>query len=172
MPTVQVTTTYLEIATPDQFRPAIEAPTDAQVIEAEIPQPDFYRFLYGTVGRDYRWIDRLGWTDERLREYLARPSVSLHVLYVRGTPAGYVEFERESAEPGTEVAYFGLIPQFQGRGLGRYLLSYGVERAFKDGAARVWVHTCTLDGPTAMVTYQGRGFVPYKQTTHEQMVPE
>jgi GNAT superfamily N-acetyltransferase len=172
MPIVQVTTTYLEIATPDRFRPVTEAPSNLQVMEAKIPQPDYYRFLYGTVGRDYRWIDRLGWTDERLYAYLSRPSVSLHVLYVQGTPAGYVELERESAEPGTEVAYFGLIPQFQGRGLGRYLLSYGVGRAFADGAARVWVHTCTLDGPTAMATYQGRGFTPYKQTTHEQQLPE
>lgn len=170
MPTVTVTTTYLEIASRAGFRPSLEAPPGAQVTQAEEPLPEFYRFLYGTVGRDYHWTDRLGWSDERLYSYLARPSVSLHVLYMRGTPAGYVELEREAPEPGTEVAYFGLFRPFHGRGLGKYLLSYGIQRAFDDGAPRVWVHTCTLDGPAALGNYQARGFVPYRQVSHDQEI--
>ncbi|NJK80924.1 MAG: GNAT family N-acetyltransferase [Chloroflexaceae bacterium] len=139
-------------------------------MEAREPLPAFYRFLYGTVGKDYAWTDRLVWTDEALYAYLARPAVTLLVLYVHGTPAGYVELNRESEEPGTEVAYFGLINAFQGRGLGKYLLSVGIERAFADGAARVWVHTCTLDGPHALANYQGRGFVPYRTVTAAKLL--
>lgn len=170
MPTVTVTTTYLEIPGRADFRPAYSDSPELQLIESREPLPDFYRFLYGTVGRDYSWTDRLGWSDERLRAHLSRPSLTLLVLYVRGTPAGYVELEAESHEPGTEVAYFGLFPHFHGRGLGKHLLSAGVERAFAAGPARVWVHTCTLDGPHALANYQARGFAPYKTTTHEQDV--
>jgi ribosomal protein S18 acetylase RimI-like enzyme len=142
-------------------------------MEAREPSVPFYRFLYGAVGGDYTWTDRLKWSDERLAAHLARPAVSILVLYVRGTPAGYIELDRkpdEQGEVGTEVAYFGLISAFHGRGLGKFLLSHGVARAFDDGAARVWLHTCTLDGPHALANYQARGFVPYKTTVHQEEI--
>lgn len=172
MPTVTVTTTYLQILSPDGLRAAYCDDPAVRVVEAEEPLPDFYRFLYTTVGRAYHWTDRLGWSDEQLYAYLASPAVSVYVLYVRGTPAGYVELNRASSEPGTEVAYFGLFQPFHGRGLGKHLLSEGVRRAFAEGASRVWVHTCTLDGPYALANYLARGFVPYKTETHQQELGE
>lgn len=165
---VTVTTTYLHIPSRAHFRPVfVEAP-DIQIIEAHNASAAFYRFLYGSVGRDYHWIDRFAWSDEQIEAHLARPTTSLLVLYVRGVPAGYVELDAASSEPGTEVAYFGLIDAFHGRGLGKHLLSAGVQRAFDDGAARVWVHTCTLDGKHALANYQARGFMPYNSVKHEQ----
>jgi ribosomal protein S18 acetylase RimI-like enzyme len=172
MPKVAVTTTYLELPGRPQFRPALLDDPNVQIVEAHEPLAEFYRFLYGAVGRDYSWTMRLSWTDEQLLAYLARPTTTLLVLYVRGTPAGYVELNAASDEPGTEVAYFGLIPAFHGRGLGKHLLSAGVARAFDDGAQRVWVHTCTLDGPYALANYQARGFAPYKHEVHEEELPE
>jgi ribosomal protein S18 acetylase RimI-like enzyme len=170
---VEVTTTYLELNARDELRATMLDDPDLLIMEAREPSVPFYRFLYSAVGGDYTWTDRLKWSDERLSTYLARPAVSVLVLYVRGTPAGYIELDREpeeSAEVGTEVAYFGLIPAFHGRGLGKFLLSHGVARAFADGAARVWLHTCTLDGPHALANYQARGFVPYKTTVHQEEV--
>jgi ribosomal protein S18 acetylase RimI-like enzyme len=166
--TVTVTTTYLGLPSRARFRPSFSDDPDLLVLEARAPLAAFYRFLYDAVGRDYAWLDRLAWSDEQLAAHLARPAVSLDVLYWRGTPAGYIELDREAAEPGTEIAYFGLIPAFHGRGFGKHLLSVGVRRAFDDGAERVWLHTCTLDGPHALANYQARGFVPYRTETHEQ----
>lgn len=171
MPTVTVTTTYLELPSRAHFRPAFSADPDVQIIEAREPLPAFYRFLYQTVGEPYHWTDRLAWSDERLGSYLAQPGVTVLVLYLRGTPAGYLELNREAEEPDTEVAYFGLFPPFHGRGYGRHLLSAGVQRAFDDGARRVWVHTCTLDGPYALANYRARGFAPYRVVTNEQRIP-
>jgi len=171
MPTVSVTTTYLELPTRERFRPAFSADPELRIIEAREPLPAFYRFLYRSVGEPYHWTDRLAWSDERLGSYLARPSVAVLVLYLRGTPAGYIELNHESEEPGTEVAYFGLFPPFHGRGYGRHLLSTGVQRAYADGARRVWVHTCTLDGPYALANYQARGFTPYRVVIHERCIP-
>jgi GNAT superfamily N-acetyltransferase len=169
--TVTVTTTYLEILSRAGFRPAFLPPSnDLLILQAYNPLPDFYRFLYNTVGRDYHWTDRNRWSDARLAQYLSQPTTSLYVLYVSGTPAGYVELNAASNEPGTEVAYFGLIPAFHGRGLGKHLLSFGLQRAFDAGAERVWVHTCSLDGPHALKNYQARGFVPYHTESHEQAV--
>ena len=171
-PLVTVTTTYLDIPSRARFRPAFAADPDAQIIQAFSATAGFYRFLYASVGRDYHWNDRLAWPDEQLEAYLARPNITLLVLYVRGVPAGYIELDSASSEPGTEVAYFGLIDTFQGRGLGKHLLSAGVLRAFDDGAQRVWVHTCTLDGKHALANYQARGFMPYDSVKHEQTLQQ
>ncbi|MGN6674816.1 MAG: GNAT family N-acetyltransferase [Thermomicrobiales bacterium] len=169
---VTVTTTYLHLPGRAAFRPAFSAGLDLLVLEAREALPAFYRFLYGTVGRDFHWTDRLGWSDEQITSYLGRPEVTLLPLYMRGTPAGYIELDRASnpEEEGTEVVYFGLFPAFHGRGLGKHLLSAGVQRAFDDGAARVWLHACSLDGPHALANYQARGFVPYKTETHQERI--
>ena len=167
-PIVTVTTTYLHIPSRAHFRPVLIDDPHVQAIQAHKATADFYRFLYGSVGRDYHWIDRLAWSDAQLEAHLARPTTTLLVLYVRGVPAGYVELDTASSEPGTEVAYFGLISLFHGRGLGKHLLSLGVQRAFDDGARRVWVHTCSLDGTHALANYRARGFIPYHTTKHEQ----
>lgn len=166
---VAVTKTYLEM-TRASFAPAFLDDPDLLVMPSREPLPEFYRFLYGTVGRDYEWVDRLGWTDERLRAYLGNPAITVLVLYVRGTPAGYAELDAAPDEPGetgTSLAYFGLFPFFHGRGLGRHLLSVAMRRAFDDGAERVWVNTNTLDGPHALANYRARGFTPYKSVTYE-----
>jgi len=172
--TVAVTTTYLHLPSREAFRPAVSADPDLLALPAREPLPAFYRFLYSAVGKDYAWLDRLEWSDERLLAYLARPSVTLLVLYAKDTPAGYIELDAVPDDPeekGTEVVYFGLIPHFHGRGLGKHLLSVGVAHAFDAGAGRVWLHTCTLDGPHALANYQGRGFVPYATEQHEETIP-
>ena len=156
-------TTYLEMPDYTYFHPAYIDDRELAILRSEVPLAEFYRFLYFAVGKDYQWIDRLPWTDEQLQQYLASPSVSLWVAYYRGTPAGYIELQREAEEPGTEIAYFGVIPAFHGKGIGKHLLSFGIQKAWDENPARVWLHTCTLDGPHALPNYLKRGFRVYKQ---------
>ena len=159
-------TTYLAMNDPSAFLPAYSDDPALQIIECEIPLAGFYRFLYGEVGRAWRWLDRDAWTDDELEAWLAAPNISLWVLYVGGTPAGYIELD---AQPdGTEIAYFGLIERFFGHGYGKHLLSFGIQRAWDNGASRVWVHTCNMDGPHALENYQKRGFSIY-DTTRQPM---
>jgi GNAT superfamily N-acetyltransferase len=121
----------------------------------------FWRFLYTEVGRDHLWIDRLPWSLDEIRAYLDDPSVSLWLMTVRGAPAGYFELRRDS-ENGVEIAYFGLLKEFHGRGLGGYLLTEAAQRAWDTGPTRVWLHTNTLDHPSALPNYLKRGFSVYK----------
>jgi GNAT superfamily N-acetyltransferase len=158
-----IITSYLQMLNLADFKPSYIQDSKLTIIEMCEPLPDYYRFLYGTVGRDYRWVDRLVWLEEQLENYLSSPAVSIWVAYYNGTPAGYIELNRDSHEPGTEIAYFGLIPRFQGRGIGKHLLSYGIQRAWEEKPVRLWVHTCTLDGPYALPNYQKRGLSIYKQ---------
>ena len=83
-------------------------------------------------------------------------------MVVAGAPAGYFELERQE-DGSTEVAYFGLLQEYLGRGLGKHLLTAAVHQAWQTGANRVWLHTCTLDDPAALPNYLKRGFKPFKE---------
>ncbi len=168
---VEVTTWYLQMLSPSDLR-AVACPAEAaRLVRADVPSPEFNRFLYTSVGASWYWLDRLGWDYARWLAYLDRAGLETWVLYVSGTPAGYVELEMQP-EDNVEVAYFGLLPRFIGQRLGGYLLSSGVARAWDMGARRVWVHTCSLDGPHALANYQARGFNVYDQRTVAVDLPE
>jgi GNAT superfamily N-acetyltransferase len=166
----EVTTWYLEMLAPAQLRPAARPSEHACVLRAEVPSPELSRFLYTAVGGAWYWIDRLSWNFDRWQTYLERQEVETWLLLASGTPAGYVELEAQ-AEANVEIAYFGLLPRFVGQGLGGYLLSEGVAHAWARGACRVWVHTCSLDGPHALANYQARGFQIYDRQTQQVDLP-
>jgi len=158
--------TYLEMTDPAQLSPA-PAPAQTAVVarEASCP-PAVWRRLYTDVGRDYHWVDRLGWSDDEIVRHLADPALELWVLKEAGELAGYFEL-RLHGDGAVEIAYFGLLPSAVGRGLGRFMLTQAVERAWARGAARVWLHTSSLDHPSALPNYLGRGFSIWKQETYE-----
>ena len=167
----EVTTYSLEMTNPSQLRPSRYAGTNVALTQVEIPNPEYNRFFYTAIGGSCYWTDRLGWTYEQWMAWLDRPDLETWVLYVAGTPAGYFELERQ-AEDSVEIAYFGLLHQFIGKGLGGYLLTSAIRRAWSmAGTKRVWVHTCTLDHPNALAAYQARGLRLFKEEVHWQTLP-
>ena len=158
---VDATRTYLEMRDRTALRRAAKPPGVIEVNQLRRCPPSFWRYLYVEVGRAHRWTDRLPWTDAEIAAYLADPAVELWLLSVEHVPAGYFEL-RQDGEGGTEIAYFGLLPEFLGRGLGKYLLTAAVDRAWHRGPTRVWLHTLTLDHPAALPNYTSRGFTPYR----------
>jgi GNAT superfamily N-acetyltransferase len=81
-------------------------------------------------------------------------------------PAGYFEL-REHDDRSVEIAYFGLLPDFIGRGWGKYLLTRAAEAAWQLKPSRIWLHTCTLDHPAALPNYLKRGFRAVREETYE-----
>ncbi|MBE2267192.1 MAG: GNAT family N-acetyltransferase [Anaerolinea sp.] len=151
--------TYLHMTDRAQFKPAYIIDPGMAIKRLEQPTVPFYRFLYDSVGDQLRWRDRRLMTDEELHAAITDPAVSIYVLYVDDEPAGYVELHRLGMD--TEIEYFGLIPGNMGRGLGKHLLSFGIEQAWNDGAERVLVDTCNLDSLQALPNYLKRGFEVY-----------
>jgi ribosomal protein S18 acetylase RimI-like enzyme len=167
----QVTTYYLELLSLDEFVPSEKAVPDLEIREAGIASPELGRFLYRTVGRTWSWTDRLSWPRARWLAHLERPEVHMWIAHLQGVIAGYVELERQPEE-SVEIVSFGLLQQFLGLGIGGLLLSDTVERAFRGGARRVWLHTCSLDSPRAMENYQARGFKLFdEKITLEDVLP-
>lgn len=153
-----VTVWYLEMRSPTDLLPSNRQVEGLAFVQAQIPQPEFNRFLYAAVGGDWYWRDRLTWDYARWVQTLMRPGYETWVAYVHGSPAGYFELDPTSdAEGSVEIAYFGLLHAFIGRGIGGPLLTQAIARAWEKGANRVWVHTCSLDHPAALRNYQARG---------------
>ncbi|GGR96831.1 N-acetyltransferase [Streptomyces aureoverticillatus] len=176
---ITVTTWSLEQTSPADLRPAAAPEGDVRIVRAEVPSPEFSRFLYSAVGGDIKWVDRLSLSYEQWQEQLSRPGVETWVAYDRGTPAGYVELDPQD-DGVVEIIYFGLIPAFRGRRIGGHLLSYGTARAWdladrwpgRAPTKRVWLHTCSLDGEHAMDNYLRRGFKLFDtKVTQEQQHP-
>ncbi|MEM1308906.1 MAG: GNAT family N-acetyltransferase [Cyanobacteria bacterium P01_H01_bin.153] len=158
---ISLTTWYLEMLSPEELRPKQLMLPELAVQQAEIPSPEFSRFLYTSVGGHWYWCDRLPWTYDQWLDYLSRPELETWVAYLSGTPAGYCELERQP-DQSVKIEYFGLLPQFIGQGVGGHLLTVGIERAWDMDANRVWLHTCTLDSQYAYKNYEARGFTLYK----------
>jgi GNAT superfamily N-acetyltransferase len=168
---VTVVTHHLEMTDPRALRPARHRPEGGELKQAKIPCPELNRFFYTAVGGDWYWIDRLGWTYEQWRSWVDRPELETWAAYQDGTPAGYFELE---AQPGDsiEIAYFGLLPAFIGRGLGGWLLTAAIKRGWQRGAVRVWLHTCSLDHPQALANYLARGFRQFREEVEEKELPD
>jgi GNAT superfamily N-acetyltransferase len=131
---------------------------------------DFHVRLYRAVGDEWYWRDRNAWSDARLDAYLARPTVAVWECLVGDETAGFFELEQND-DNSVEIAYFGLIEQFIGRGLGKAMLTRAVEEAWAMGASRVWLHTCTLDSPHALPNYKARGFEEIRTETYMLQLP-
>lgn len=170
MPKKKVVTYHLEMHNRSELRAAARS-AELEVRRASLPSPELNRFLYAAVGGDWFWIDRLSWSYRRWLLWLERREVETWVGYVSGTPAGYFELEVQG-EGSVEIAYFGLLPAFVGRGLGGALLTAAVERGFELATTRVWVHTCTLDHPGALANYEKRGFRRFKEEVAEVELPD
>ncbi|MEO1643891.1 MAG: GNAT family N-acetyltransferase [Chloroflexota bacterium] len=155
-------TTYLEMTSPQQLQASLHKADNVRVELMRDVDVAFYRKMYRAVGEKWRWRDRLIMPREELRNILERDTTRVYVLYVDNDPAGYVELDQQGAS--TEIAYFGLREAYHGRGLGKFLLSFGIKEAWDLGAERVFVHTCNLDGPHALSNYRKRGFAVYQET--------
>ncbi|MFI6485838.1 GNAT family N-acetyltransferase [Nonomuraea sp. NPDC050663] len=143
------------------------------VVRAEVASPEFSRFLYTAVGGDWQWTERLPWSYAQWETFLAG-GVETWVAWHRGTPAGYVELQAHQ-DGEVEITSFGLLPYAMGAGAGGHLLAAGTARAWdlhtrmegREPTRRVWLHTCTLDGPVALRNYLARGYRVFDERLNE-----
>lgn len=177
MPVITVERTYLQIAERPPRPPsaADERPSGPlsgeERIEEEVAcSVATYRELYAAVGAAYFWRDRLAWSDDTLALHLARRDIRIWILRDAEGVGGYFELAKGD-DGAVEIAYFGLVPSRHGRGLGKALLSRAIAEGWGWGATRLWLHTCTLDGPAALPNYLARGFVPYHRETYDVTLP-
>lgn len=146
-------------------------PATASVLAVPRCTLPFYRYLYHTVGQDYCWWLRRTLSDRELADVLGAPTLDIHVLMVKGEPAGFYELDRAQA-PVVNLSYFGLLPWALGRGLGYALLHHAIFTAWQGGqCAALTVNTCTADHPRALPNYLKAGFRKLRTVSEEWPVP-
>jgi GNAT superfamily N-acetyltransferase len=155
---------YLEMRSAKQKR-VRALPPGVWVKQIRPPEPVLNAWFYQQVGKAWQWTDRLSWNDKQWQEYAAREELLTFVGYQHDQAIGYFELERQP--PGdVQLAYFGLLPNSIGQGLGAGFLSSAVERAWAlPDTQRVWVHTCSDDHPNALDNYRKRGFQQFALRT-------
>lgn len=129
------------------------------------PRPELtkYRALFGRVGTPWLWFSRAVMPDAAVIAIIHDPAVEVYaVTDPRGIEVGILELDFRKL-PNCEIGYFGLVPELNGQGHGRWLMAEALARAWRKDVERVWVHTCTLDHPSALGFYRSQGFAPFKR---------
>ena len=169
MKTTPVEVRYLQMFSPPAHDPPPSPRQPIEIRRAEKPTLAFYRSLYDAVGKPWQWIDRKLMSDDALAAIIHDDRIEVFVLYVDGETAGYAELDRRN-DGEIELAYFGLTPQFTGKGLGRFFLHWAIARAWSYQPGRLWVHTCELDHPAALPLYCKAGFQQYDREIIDQVI--
>ena len=159
---IKVERNYLEINSLKDLKKSEFSPDDCYISLNNPADFQINKFFYKSVGKDHRWTDRLVWTDKQWMEYISNHQVKTYILKKSDDMAGYFEliFHKEKKE--TEIAYLGLLKEYQNKKLGSFLLTSAIKKSFLDSTKRVWVHTCSLDHKHALNNYISRGMRIYK----------
>lgn len=147
-------------------RPPLRAlpASDLRLEPWHTPQAEKYRMLYRRIGEPWLWFSRLEMDDDSLLSIIHDPKVRIWaVLDRRGIEVGILELDFRTVSE-CEIAFFGLIPELAGKGHGKWLMAMALQLGWSEGGVqRMWVHTCTLDGPSALAFYQKSGFTAYQR---------
>ena len=163
--TKEVKRSYLEI---NSLNELIESPKLSQDYSLYLSEPtDFQlnKFFYKNIGQNHMWVDRLIWNENQWIDYVSNKNVKTYILKCKNDFVGFFELISHIQDNEVEIAYFGLLKEYQNKKLGSYLLSEAIKKSFINKTKRVWVHTCSLDHKNALSNYIDRGMKIFKTET-------
>ena len=163
--TEEVQRNYLEIDSIKDLKKVIKPDGDYSLNLQEPINFQLNKFFYKNIGKKHKWIDRLVWTETQWIDYVSSKNVETYVFKFNTDLAGFFELISHNEKKEVEIAYFGLLEEFQNKKLGSYLLSQAIQKSFKPNINRVWVHTCSLDHKNALNNYIARGMKIFKTET-------
>ena len=156
---------YLEINLLEDLRDSGQFSNDYNI---QIVGPENFqlnKFFYKRIGKKHHWVDRLSWSDKQWIDYVSDKKVKTYVLKFKEDLAGYFELILHPEKEEVEIAYLGLLEEYQNKKLGSHLLSSAIKNSFINKPKRVWVHTCSLDHKNALNNYKSRGMKIFKTET-------
>ena len=150
---------YLEISTINNLKTKPISSECFSLKEANKDNFDLNKFFYKQIGKRHQWVDRLIWQDKDWLKYISNENLRTYIFKRENDLVGYFELIFNNND--CEIAYFGILEEFIGKGYGGFLLSEALKIGFKR-ANRIWVHTCSLDHPNAIENYKSRGMKIFK----------
>ena len=156
---------YLEINFIKDLKETSDFPENYSISLVDPFDFQLNKFFYKNIGKNHHWVDRLVWTEKQWINYVSDKNVKTYVLKNEKDLAGYFELILHQEKDEVEIAYLGLIKEYQNKKLGSYLLSAAIKNSFLNNPKRVWVHTCSLDHKNALSNYVARGMKIFKTET-------
>ena len=160
--TKEVKRNYLEINSLQDLKEGKKPSEDYSLSLIDPINFQLNKFFYKNIGKNHNWLDRLNWSEEKWINYVSNESVRSYVLKFNDDLVGFFELIFHPEKNETEIAYFGILEEYQNKKLGSYLLSEAIKLSFKKNINRVWVHTCSLDHKNALKNYISRGMKIFK----------
>ena len=161
----EVKRSYLEIKSLQDLKKVSKPPEDNSINLLDPINFQLNKFFYKNIGKNHKWVDRLAWIDNQWIDYVSDKKVKTYVLKHKNDLAGFFELMFHPKKKEAEIAYFGLLEEYQNKKLGSYLLCEAIKISFDNDINRVWVHTCTLDHKNALNNYVARGMKIFKSET-------
>ena len=160
--TEEVKRNYLEINSLEDLAEGNKPSNDYSISLIKPVNFQLNKFFYKNIGKNHKWVDRLSWSDEKWISYVSNENVKTYVFKFKDDLVGFFELIFHPEKNETEIAYLGILEEYQNRKLGSYLLSEAIRNSFSKKTNRVWVHTCSLDHKNALNNYISRGMKIFK----------
>ena len=160
--TQEVKRSYLEINSLQDLNEVNQHSEDYSIKMLNPINFQLNKFFYKNIGKNHKWVDRLIWTEAQWIDYVSNKKVKTYILKYKHDLAGFFELIFHLEKKEVEIAYFGLLEEFQQKKLGSYLLHQAIIKSFTKNINRVWVHTCSLDHKNALNNYIARGMKIFK----------
>ena len=156
---------YLEIHSVEDLKEGNKPTEDYSLNLIDPINFQLNKFLYKNIGKNHNWVDRLSWSEEDWINYVSNKNVRTYVFKFKDDLVGFFELIFHPKKNETEIAYFGILEEYQNKKLGSHLLSEAIKLSFQNNIGRVWVHTCSLDHKNALQNYISRGMKIFKSET-------
>ena len=163
--TKEVERNYLEINSINNLKEVSLMSKDYSLTLSDPVNFQLNKFFYKNIGRNHKWIDRLAWTETQWIDYVSNKNVKTFIFKKKEDLVGFFELIIHLEKQEIEIAYLGLLEEYQNKKLGSYLLSQAIKKSFNYNVNRVWLHTCSLDHKNALNNYIARGMKIYKTET-------
>ena len=163
--TEEVKRNYLEINSIQDLIEAVKPTNDYSLSLLKPTNFQLNKFFYKNIGKKHKWIDRLVWTETQWIDYVSSKKVNTYIFKKNEDLVGFFELIGHFEKQEIEIAYFGLLEEYQNKNLGSFLLSQAIKKSFEKKIKRVWLHTCSLDHPNALNNYLARGMKIFKTET-------
>ena len=163
--TEEVKRNYLEINSLQDLKEVNNPSEDYSLSLIDPINFQLNKFFYKNIGKKHKWVDRLAWSEEKWINYVSSENVQTYVFKFKDDLVGFFELILHPKKNETEIAYLGILEEYQNKKFGSYLLSEAIKKSFKTNVIRGWVHTCSLDHQNALGNYISRGMKIYKTET-------
>ena len=163
--TQEVKRNYLEIKSIQDLKEVNQPSKDYSLNLLDPINFQLNKFFYKNIGKKHKWVDRLIWNEEHWIDYVSSDSVKTYILKFKDDLVGFFELIYHKENKEVEIAYFGILEEYQNKKLGSYLLSEAIKKSFECNDGRVWLHTCSLDHKHALNNYMSRGMKIFKTET-------